>query len=225
MTNRVYLGKVVSTFGLRGQLSCLLYSEKPSWTSARLENSASLNVSITKYPYKSNKKMCTCAIDGIKKIEDAKQFIGQKFWVYRSELPAISEDELYLIDLINLPVVLNDEIIGKVYATHDFGAGIILELTIHGLPELMENESESIDAEKPRTEKPKRDKSDSKDIPSVDDFRKDQGGKTSEIHFIHWREIDKIEHKKRIVLKTSNASSKTQREKIPEAAGGDEPQR
>lgn len=61
--------------------------------------------------------------------EDAAALAGTRLYVGRAKLPAASDDEFYIEDLVGLSVV-DDRggDLGKVIAVHNFGAGDILEL-------------------------------------------------------------------------------------------------
>jgi 16S rRNA processing protein RimM len=78
---------------------------------------------------KNDKGKIICRIDGINDRTDAEKIVGTKLYITRDILPDLEESEYYIEDLVGLDVVdVNDEIIGKVIAIHNFGAGDIIEI-------------------------------------------------------------------------------------------------
>jgi 16S rRNA processing protein RimM len=68
-------------------------------------------------------------LKGIATREDAERLNGVELYIAREKLPATSEDEYYLADLIGLAAVnAANESLGRVIAIHNFGAGDIIEI-------------------------------------------------------------------------------------------------
>jgi 16S rRNA processing protein RimM len=68
-------------------------------------------------------------LKGIATREDAERLNGLELYVAREKLPATNEDEYYHADLIGLAAVTPaDELLGRVIAIHNFGAGDIIEI-------------------------------------------------------------------------------------------------
>ena len=68
-------------------------------------------------------------LTGIATREDAERLNGLELYIAREKLPAPSEDEYYHADLIGLAAVTPaDELLGRVIAIHNFGAGDIIEI-------------------------------------------------------------------------------------------------
>jgi 16S rRNA processing protein RimM len=68
-------------------------------------------------------------LKGIATREDAERLNGLELYIAREKLPATDEDEYYHADLIGLAAVnAANEPLGRVTATHNFGAGDIIEI-------------------------------------------------------------------------------------------------
>lgn len=79
---------------------------------------------------KNDKGKTICRIMGINTRNDAEKIIGTKLYIERTDLPEPEESEYYIEDLTGLEVIdINDKIIGKVLAVHNFGAGEMLEIS------------------------------------------------------------------------------------------------
>lgn len=99
-----------------------------------------------------NDKMITLELEGVTNINSAKALIGSKVYVRRDILGTISEDEYYLVDLIEMDVVTDEgENIGKITDVFATGAHDIYVVT-DGEKEIMipavDNFVKSIDFEK-----------------------------------------------------------------------------
>lgn len=66
---------------------------------------------------------------GVTTRDEAERLNGIELFVAREKLPATDEDEYYHTDLIGLDAVSTDgEVLGRVLAIHNFGAGDIIEI-------------------------------------------------------------------------------------------------
>jgi 16S rRNA processing protein RimM len=78
-------------------------------------------------------------LKGIVTREDAERLNGVELYIARAKLPATDEDEYYHADLIGLAAVnAANELLGRVVAIHNFGAGDIIEIApAHGATMLL----------------------------------------------------------------------------------------
>jgi 16S rRNA processing protein RimM len=68
-------------------------------------------------------------LKGVATREDAQRLNGIELYVAREKLPATTADEYYHADLIGLAAVnAAGELVGRVIAIHNFGAGDIIEI-------------------------------------------------------------------------------------------------
>lgn len=209
---KIALGKLGSPFSLDGRISAFLYSNsEPSWSFGWI-GSKEFKVILCKYPYKGKKDLCICKIEGIESPEKVSILSGREFWIDRIELPKLQSDEVYLCDLIGLPVVKGADILGYIAATHDFGAGIVLQVEEkHFFQSDKDNSSNIIELaiipsekilENQNFKKNKNQNSitDEKPAQKLSSSQRSVSKKQINNIFIHWQEIDKIEQNK-VILK------------------------
>ena len=68
-------------------------------------------------------------LKGIATREEAERLNGVELYIARDQLPETDEDEYYHADLIGLDAVTTvGELLGRVIAIHNFGAGDIIEI-------------------------------------------------------------------------------------------------
>src|SRR6202161_2826899 len=68
-------------------------------------------------------------LKGVVTREEAERLNGVELYIAREKLPAAAEDEYYHADLIGLSAVTTaNELLGRVIAIHNFGAGDIIEI-------------------------------------------------------------------------------------------------
>ena len=125
---KVYLGKIVSTHGVRGLVKIEFYNTE----SENLENYASKlyieNLKINLEKKFAKGKLTICKINRYESKEDIIRFVGKEIWVEENSLEKKS-NEYFHRDLINTKVYdTNNQLLGIVSAIHNFGAGDLLEL-------------------------------------------------------------------------------------------------
>ena len=77
----------------------------------------------------ANKKYLVCKLDIIRSRAEAEFKKKINLYVLRDDLPKISQDEFYVVDLEDLPVYDNqNKLIGKIKAIHNFSAGDLVEI-------------------------------------------------------------------------------------------------
>ena len=95
-------------------------------------------ISFSSILLKFNKKsVFICELVGINSIEEAKKFVNNDIFIYKSSLPKIDKDEIYLNDLISFNVELESGLcLGELVKFYDFGGGPIIAVK-HGNEEKM----------------------------------------------------------------------------------------
>lgn len=137
MSKKITIAKVNSVFGIKGEVKLIIYSDNPQ----RIEDYQLFNAK--NEPIKitiSNKNktivgsssgnpIVIAKISGIDDRNAAENLRGQEFFVLRSELAELEENEFYYSDLIGMDVLnMNSEKIGKVVNVVDVGAGGVIEI-------------------------------------------------------------------------------------------------
>lgn len=128
----VCVGELTAPHGVRGLLRLRSFTGDPAaiFTYA-LQRDDGAAVKITHRGVV--KVFYMVAVGGVDSIDAAQNWRGVKLYTPRDQLPATSDDEYYLSDLLGLTAQLGDgTMIGKVIDTPDFGAGTLLEIRRSG---------------------------------------------------------------------------------------------
>ncbi|TCP60282.1 16S rRNA processing protein RimM [Rhodovulum bhavnagarense] len=132
MSDRVCVGVVSGAFGVRGEVRLKSFCAQPESIAdyAPLfteDGKRSFDVTLTRQV----KGGFSARLSGIATKEQADALRGIRLLADRAVLPSLPEDEFYHADLIGLEVVdTGGQVLGRVRAVHDHGAGDLLE--IHG---------------------------------------------------------------------------------------------
>jgi 16S rRNA processing protein RimM len=121
---RVMVGEIGRPHGVRGLVRLRAFTEDPAAIAAYsplTDESGAKRFAITL------KGGDIAAVDGVTDRDAAQRLTGTKLFVERDRLPATSEEEFYLTDLIGLAAVTEGgESLGRVRAVEDHGAGPFL---------------------------------------------------------------------------------------------------
>jgi 16S rRNA processing protein RimM len=130
MTERVCVGVITGSYGVRGEARLKSFCAEPSaiadYSPLWGEDGNSYSISLTR-PVKGG---FGARLGGVTSKEQADSLKGLKLYANRAELPALPDDEFYHTDLIGLNVLdTGGEKLGRVNAVHDHGGGAMLEIT------------------------------------------------------------------------------------------------
>ena len=130
--DKVCLGAIVGVHGIKGEVKVKSFSddEKNLARYGVLTNEAgdqNFNLKIVGH----SKELLRVKIKGVDDRNTAETLIGTGLYVKRDLLPDLAEDEFYHTDLIGLDAKDNNgEVIGKVNAIYNFGAGDLIEIKL-----------------------------------------------------------------------------------------------
>lgn len=129
--DRVLLGIVAAPHGVRGLVRIRSFTEDPMAIASYGTLSDETGSRRYRVEALSTAKGAVLArIEGVADRNAAEAVRGLKLYVERSALPATGDREWYEADLVGLPAVGRDgRDWGKVMAFHDFGAGLMLEVS------------------------------------------------------------------------------------------------
>jgi 16S rRNA processing protein RimM len=134
MTERLLVGVIVGTHGVRGLLRVKSFTQDEAALCSYGPLTDEGGSRTFDLGFKNlSKGVVLCALKGIDDRDAALALKGTRLYLDRSALPAdaLDEDEFYHADLIGLTVDLaNGEPLGTVRAVHDFGAGDMLEVVL-----------------------------------------------------------------------------------------------
>ncbi|MHA3977997.1 ribosome maturation factor RimM [Halovulum sp. GXIMD14794] len=130
----VCVGAIAGAFGVQGEARVKSFCADPEaiadYGPLSLEDGRSLTIRLTR-PVKGG---FAVRLGGVPTREAAEALKGQRLYAPREKLPALPDDEFYHADLIGLEVVdTGGQILGKVRAVHDHGAGDLLEVGVPGV--------------------------------------------------------------------------------------------
>lgn len=126
--NLLEIGKILRPHGIKGAVKVESYLDEDykKFKKVFISNKK-IEAKITKVQPLNNGALSIC-FDAIPDIDTAESFRNQSIYIDRNDY-ADFEDKLYLSDLINKPVLNeNDEEIGKMADYDDYGASVILTI-------------------------------------------------------------------------------------------------
>ena len=127
---KIVVGVITATSGIKGyvRLQYFTYNPQDIMVFSKLYGADDKELKIKKIvSFKGN--IAVVEIVTINSVEDAQKLIGMELRGDKNELPEISEDEFYYVDLIGSDVLLEDgKKIGKVLNVVNYGASDILEV-------------------------------------------------------------------------------------------------
>lgn len=124
----VCLGQVVAAHGIKGQVKVKTFTSVPENLTkyGRLINQKQEPVIIKITAIKSSSVIAS--IEGITTRNQAEALKGMQLFIFDNQLPPLSEDEVYYEQLVGLPIIANDKILGHVIGIFNFGAGSFCEV-------------------------------------------------------------------------------------------------
>ena len=128
--DKVCLGAIVGVHGIRGEVKVKSFSEdEKNLTHYGLlsndKGDKSFDIKIVGH----SKELLRCKIKGVEDRTTAEALIGTGLYVKRDLLPPLKDEEFYHTDLIGLEAKNSSgEVLGRVNALYNFGAGDILEI-------------------------------------------------------------------------------------------------
>jgi len=126
----ILVGRVAGAFGVKGELRLTAYTAEPLALFAfrtLLDRSGQPRLTLVSARAAKGDVICRTVEPFTKEAADALR--GTELFVPRSALPPPDEEEYYHADLIGIVVRTEDgEVMGRIKAVHDFGAGDILEI-------------------------------------------------------------------------------------------------
>ncbi|RAP40854.1 ribosome maturation factor RimM [Rhodovulum viride] len=135
MTDRVCVGAISGSFGVRGEVRLKSFCADPAaiadYAPLYSEDGAkSFDLEITR----AVKEGFAARLTGVATKEEADALKGLRLYADRDRLPSLPDDEFYHADLIGLTVVdPGGKVLGTVHAVFDHGAGDLIEVRGPGL--------------------------------------------------------------------------------------------
>lgn len=131
MSDLICIGAIAGAFGVAGEVRLKSFCSEPADIGAygplsTEDGSRSFQITLTR-PVSGG---LGARIEGVKTKEQADALRGTSLYVARDRLPNLPDDEFYHADLIGLSAYdTGGELIGKVTAIYNHGAGDIVEIS------------------------------------------------------------------------------------------------
>ena len=131
MSDLICIGAIAGAFGVGGEVRLKSFCSEPTDIAAygplsTEDGSRSFHITLTR-PVAGG---LGARIEGVKTKEQADALRGTSLYVPRDRLPSLPDDEFYHADLIGLSAFdTGGELIGKVTAIYNHGAGDIVEIS------------------------------------------------------------------------------------------------
>lgn len=124
----IFVGVISSIHGIKGHVIVKSFTN-PAVNICKLPTLTHQHQKIVLKLMKESSKGLLCQINNCNTRTDAEKFRGYQLFCLRSSLPQLHENEFYIEDLKNLPVVNKKlQSIGYIEDAMNFGAGDILEI-------------------------------------------------------------------------------------------------
>lgn len=129
MNHLICLGQITAAHGIKGQVKIKIFARSSDSLTmyGPLVNEKQEPISITSLTIKAP-TIAIASIDGVTTRNQAELLKGSKIFIFDHQLPPPSDDEIYYEQLIGLPLIANNKILGHVIGVFDFGAGTFCEV-------------------------------------------------------------------------------------------------
>lgn len=131
--SKVLVGVITGAHGIRGEVKLRSFTAEPAAIASYspLETSAGKKVEIARL--RPQKEGFIAVLKGVTDRNASEALKGTELFVPRERLPEPEEDEVYVHDLIGLPVHLADgSLLGEIVDVADYGAGDLIDVRIEG---------------------------------------------------------------------------------------------
>jgi len=126
---RICVAKIATAHGIRGLVKLHVFVEDRDLLKNTLYTSKDGQDTLKIKLKNATAKHWLAEIDGVKDRNQSETLRGTELYILKSDMPALDDGQMYVSDMIGLPVVdEQDNVIGKVIALEDFGAGDLLEI-------------------------------------------------------------------------------------------------
>lgn len=129
----VLVGAITGAHGIRGEVKLRSFTADPAAIASYspLETAAGGKIEVTRV--RPNKDGFIAILKGVADRNAAEALRGTELFVPRERLPEPEDDEVYVHDLIGMPVHLADgSLLGEIVDVADYGAGDLIDVKVDG---------------------------------------------------------------------------------------------
>ncbi|MBQ8651561.1 MAG: 16S rRNA processing protein RimM [Alphaproteobacteria bacterium] len=128
---RICIAKITKPRGLKGEVRITSYTDSHLSTFQNIILSTGEKVDLVNIK-KIEEREYLAFLTGVNDRTTAESFVNKYLYVFRSDLPALRDDEYYFEDLVECKVEDQNSILqGVVSGVFDYGAGAFIELTLN----------------------------------------------------------------------------------------------
>ena len=129
---RVLVGRILGAHGIRGEVKLASFTADPAAIASYGPLETPRGGAVTIAGLRARKDGFIAVLKGVGDRNGAEALAGTDLFIARSRLPAPNEGEVYLDDLIGLPVHMEGGRLGKIVGIANFGAGELLDVKVDG---------------------------------------------------------------------------------------------
>jgi 16S rRNA processing protein RimM len=129
----VSVGAITGAHGIKGEVKLRSFTADPQAIAAYspLETAKGAKIEIVRL--RAQKDDFIAVLKGVTDRNAAEALKGTELFVPRARLPEPDDDEVYLEDLVGLPVLLKDgTVLGEIIAVANYGASDLIDVKIEG---------------------------------------------------------------------------------------------
>ncbi len=129
MKSLILLAQIVAAHGIKGQVKIKIFADSPESLTEYgiVVNQKQEPVSITNLSIKSP-TLAVASIADITTRNQAELLKGTQLFINESQLPPLSDEEVYYGQLMELPLIADGKTLGHVVGVFDFGGGCFCEI-------------------------------------------------------------------------------------------------
>lgn len=129
----VLVGAITGAHGIRGEVKLRSFTADPAALAAYSPLETAKGARIEVQRMRPQKDGFIAILKGVTDRNAAEALKGTELFVPRERLPEPEEDEVYVHDLIGLPVHLADgSLLGEIVDVADYGAGDLIDVRVEG---------------------------------------------------------------------------------------------
>jgi 16S rRNA processing protein RimM len=129
----VLVGTITGAHGIRGEVKLRSFTEDPVSIASYSPLATAKGAKIEIVKVRPQKEGLLAILKGVTDRNAAEALKGTELFVPRERLPEPEDDEVYVHDLIGLPVHLADgSLLGEIVDVADYGAGDLIDVKVEG---------------------------------------------------------------------------------------------
>lgn len=133
ISNLINIGKITKPHGIKGHIKLMSFTQIPEdiFNYKNIFDEAH-NQYALKFISNIGNNQFICSFNNNNSRNLAEEVAGKDLYILKDQLPKVDDGEIYHHDLIELDLFNEkNELVGKIIAVHNFGAGDIIEVALN----------------------------------------------------------------------------------------------